>query len=441
MANAGALARLIPRLGPSDLQQFAVEPHAPADGANSGASPPALQPRLPTRSPMEMAAGRLAGVNLQPRIRSVADPLPTAPGASPIPLVPRLSPADVRFDPNPAQNRALYTPPREMAEYEVGPMPKRGKWGGALDIALGALAGITGQQLPDELTPLGRQRLREQAIDKRAGELRQEQADRWATEDRQRAIDASALQQEYIRSQIEQNRARAEAALQPRLDPKISVGEGTATVYDPNANTLRYIRDPNAPERAPGNVQQQWGRDADGNEVLFERDAQSGAWRQAAGPNGQPITRAAKPERPTQADRNAALEARVEQYMGTEGAIRDLATLKKQLVYGQLQAIDPHLDPDNVRDEIDRLQVQIDAPLPDGSKDSAASQYAKSRKSAAAQRLAAIQAALRYGEDHGPALYRSRVKATLGGQDQGGQGAYQGDYPPIPSGRSALTKP
>ena len=155
--------------------------------------------------------------------------------------------------------------PRAAAEQELGPERKLGGWGKALQIAMGALAGMTGQQVPEELTPYGRHRIYQGELGRREAEI----SDRYKSEDErllepERArlarnqAEMSNLQLEQARAQIDYTNRRNRGELTPDqiFDNRRQVLQMGAPVTEQDAKLLNlppdWIGKPLPPYRPQG---------------------------------------------------------------------------------------------------------------------------------------------------------------------------------------------
>lgn len=381
---------------------------------------------------------------------ALTQPLGAGMGAAAADVNPAFSPITPEMTPPPPGSPALSPAPgviatpardyRREAELDLGPERRLGGWGRALQIALGALGGMTGQQVPEELTPMGRHRIYEAELDRREGRLRQADADQQAAEDR-------PLRDAYRQAQIDELKHRHDPKPVAPLEPKIAVSEGAATIYDPNTNTLRYMRDPNAPTRAAGNPDTLWQRDESGYETQYERGA-DGHYTKSLDAQGNPIRRAPtpeKPEKPSAADINSQTDALYQQYAGSDKGLAELQTLKNQVLWNSLRGIDRNLVPEKYDAEVERLNgivaaasepVMVAAIDPATKKpkvdeagqpvmveDEEGSKRAQAAAVRAQARLDRLQKAYDAANKEAETKFEARARERIGAQVRAGQGA------------------
>ncbi len=210
-----------PKAAPLRPVMPSAEYHEP--DPNASAPPVAMMPRT--------AQPRYAPQPLSAAIQPVEPPVP---GGGAAPIVPKISPV---------MSTAEIADPHAMAELNADPVHKRNIFSKILAGLAGAYYGSQGRI--DLAQQIGQQpRLQhEQQVRELEGRYRQGNNDLQERQDRE-------LNTQYRQSQILENEAQAERARRaPVLEPRYSTGEGTATIFDPNTGELRYIRDPNAPNK------------------------------------------------------------------------------------------------------------------------------------------------------------------------------------------------
>lgn len=330
------------------------------------------------------------------------------------------------------------TPARDLARYEVGEEPKRGKWGKLLDVGVGALAGAMGRELPAHMTPFGRHQLYEREVDRREAEIRQQRADEQDLEDRGRAREEFGLRRDLLRSQITENNAQAHKLLNPQFSRRPYQIKGNYVVFDD---------DPLHPVAVEGaDLTEDGWQLKETDRGLVWGNPRTQEVRPATLGNRQlnPYQKPEKPVRPTAFDVNTELDSEVRKYVGGEKGQSELTTLKKQLLWRNLHAIDPQLDPEELPAEIARLQQTVNAAGVDDGPVMATgkngTQYAdedatrardnakRAAASSAQQRLNALKEASDKAEAEAPKLHESRVRDVLGPQvrarmNTDGQGA------------------
>lgn len=288
-----------------DTPSQSVMPKRPvpdfATGGVPGVSSP-LSIRMPgTDTTVQQRAPRMSDF-AQPAADALAPKMDTLPGnweQPPPGLVPVI--------------RGPQMSARDEASLDLGPERKRSGWGKVLDVAIGALSGAMGQQVPEELTPYGRHRMYTDELDKREAAIGRARAEQQANEDREAERVSRGIVDQYNQARAASELAEAQQRLTPRMAPP--------TKFDvQNTDQGLVWANPETRETFPFTV------------------------------NGQQAHAYEKPlAAPTPKDPNKyQIGSQVDQYIGTPEGKAELDTLTKQMLWGKLHDLDPNLTPEAV---------------------------------------------------------------------------------------------